>query len=672
MKLSSLQVENVGVFADSTFEFSQFNVVRGLNGSGKTTLGRAIAWLLLGRFDLTDEAGRNSDLIMTPGANEMRVSADIQIAGKDAGHVSRIRNRMGGSTAIVEPLAGSELINEDARRWLDLQVAPVDILHAVLSSKRFVKLNEKEQKSLLAEALSVGKQVDLGQPLIDAMLASKAGSDLLIVVDSLEKAIRVYDGFYKHRTEIGRKIKALGELSSPVPSKELLLLAGANDASELPEVSDVREAIAAVRSSFEQVIAERSRIVEAFRQTQEAEKNKGRKELELEKSLRESHWKAKTTAKAALQKLQAFILSDEDLEKYREAVNKATTYESLKSQISVCESDITRLRKQIEGLRDSSKPRTCPTCNRPLEVKDVSASIKELTEQTTASETKLAGLKQRKEAMLDPATAKDKCEAHKRAMLDRKKHDDELRSLADVPDTLDVSDIEAKLAKLPGAGSTLFDQAPAPDTSELDRREAELKAKISRGDKLLSELSGFNGQLENFAATSKKKQEWTAQREAAQKVVEAFDEGGPVRASLVGKFEQFKEKLLTNLKYFGFDCELKLEPYTFTVRTGAKHSKQIKQLSESEQLRFSIAFQCSLAQSTGVNFVIIDEADRLLQELRDQLAAAMYEIGLDQVIILMAAKPQEMDESDIPEGISYFDISNVEEQSSISAVYRGA
>ncbi len=112
---------------------------------------------------------------------------------------------------------------------------------------------------------------------------------------------------------------------------------------------------------------------------------------------------------------------------------------------------------------------------------------------------------------------------------------------------------------------------------------------------------------------------------------------------------------MKTLKAFGFDCSLQLEPYEFKVRTGAApRALDLKQLSRSQALRFSVAFQAALAKVTEVNFIVLDEVDMLLEDIRQQLTIAVDEAGLDQVLILLAGKPEKRGTA--PEGVAYYDL----------------
>jgi hypothetical protein len=94
---------------------------------------------------------------------------------------------------------------------------------------------------------------------------------------------------------------------------------------------------------------------------------------------------------------------------------------------------------------------------------------------------------------------------------------------------------------------------------------------------------------------------------------------------------------------FGFECEFELDPYVLSViqldPKGGMLTKPLalQQLSESEQYRFSIAFSIALAETTGVNLVVIDRSDMLSADARSELAGILMESSLDQAFVLCTA-----------------------------------
>jgi hypothetical protein len=73
-------------------------------------------------------------------------------------------------------------------------------------------------------------------------------------------------------------------------------------------------------------------------------------------------------------------------------------------------------------------------------------------------------------------------------------------------------------------------------------------------------------------------------------------------------------------------------------------------LSDSERLRFGVAFQVALAAVTGLRFVVIDRADMLDGPTRSLLYDVLSEAEIDQAIVFAtgARVPEE-----VPEGVKF-------------------
>src|SRR6266702_8440297 len=118
----------------------------------------------------------------------------------------------------------------------------------------------------------------------------------------------------------------------------------------------------------------------------------------------------------------------------------------------------------------------------------------------------------------------------------------------------------------------------------------------------------------------------------------------------------FTEDLNRHLAVFGYTCTMGLDPFEIRV-SGSKDnhfSLALKHLSESEQFRFGVAFQISLAMVTGLRFVVIDRADLLDKEKRKMLTSLLLNSKLDQAIVL--ATSEEAPPSVGPQGVKFMSL----------------
>jgi hypothetical protein len=129
----------------------------------------------------------------------------------------------------------------------------------------------------------------------------------------------------------------------------------------------------------------------------------------------------------------------------------------------------------------------------------------------------------------------------------------------------------------------------------------------------------------------------------------AWRHDGP-RKQGIGSFAQ---TLNTHLAVFGYACNFTLDPFEIGV-TSSKDNHcglSLKQLSESERFRFSVAFQLALATATGIRFIVIDRADVLDRERRKLLTVLLSNSDVEQAIVL--ATSEEALPSIVPEGVKF-------------------
>lgn len=127
-------------------------------------------------------------------------------------------------------------------------------------------------------------------------------------------------------------------------------------------------------------------------------------------------------------------------------------------------------------------------------------------------------------------------------------------------------------------------------------------------------------------------------------------------SSRIGSFAQ---SLNTHLAAFGYACNFTLEPFQIRVISSEDNhcGLSLKQLSESEQFRFSVALQIALVTMTGLRFVVIDRANTLGKERRKMLTSLLVAGTLDQAIVL--ATGEEAAPSIVPSGVRFLSLAGL-------------
>lgn len=67
MKIQTLTLKNFRSHQETVLELDRFNFIRGPNGSGKSSIQMALEYLLTGRCEVTDAAGRGAEALIRSG-----------------------------------------------------------------------------------------------------------------------------------------------------------------------------------------------------------------------------------------------------------------------------------------------------------------------------------------------------------------------------------------------------------------------------------------------------------------------------------------------------------------------------------------------------------------------------------------------------------------------------
>jgi hypothetical protein len=155
--------------------------------------------------------------------------------------------------------------------------------------------------------------------------------------------------------------------------------------------------------------------------------------------------------------------------------------------------------------------------------------------------------------------------------------------------------------------------AHRPDVGNLDGRLSILVERINKGEWVLEKAQQFETAEERWEAYIRDKSILEERTGRLDKLSEFFAPGGALMSQTSGRMESLAEDLNRHLADFGYMCNLALDP--FVVRVGCSsdihHTLPLMSLSESEQFRFGVSFQLALALVRGLRFAVLDRADLL-------------------------------------------------------------
>jgi DNA repair exonuclease SbcCD ATPase subunit len=244
MRIQKLILKNFRSHRETQLELDRLNFIRGQNGCGKSSIQMALEYLVAGRCELTDAAGRGAEALIRLGEKELEVSATLESG-------ETICRRRTPRTQIVE-INGKKVPVDAAETFLAKQFGSANILSAVLNADRFVEMLETEQQRFLAHLVGAGK-IDIPKEIADALGAINEELPRPGTVGDVEAA---HKHFYDLRTEANRALKALGHMEKPdIPS-------------DLPTVQEVRKKLEELRQQKERLVVQKADADAAWQNAQ--------------------------------------------------------------------------------------------------------------------------------------------------------------------------------------------------------------------------------------------------------------------------------------------------------------------------------------------------------------------------------------------------------------------
>ena len=440
-------------------------------------------------------------------------------------------------------------------------------------------------------------KVELPSEIIEAIRAINEEAPKLASVSDVEAA---YKRFYDLRTETSRALKSFGQMEKPdIPP-------------DLPSVQEVKKKLEELRQQKEGLVA------------QKAETN--------------SKWEAAQAhlkhVQAEIESLSSEILSQSQEQEFLRVESQAGHAEKLRQELS----DLTAQHNAIEAALAAAQSLKgkCPTCGQGVCEEVKAKEVRRLQERLDDLEGLIQGTREELNHLAGLEAARSRLEGHRKAL--------------------------ARRAALEGERSKL-QAVQKPDLGGLESRMAILVERISKGERVLEKALQFQGAKETWESYVKEKSSVEARIGLLDKVTEFFGPGGALTGQASGRMRSFTESLNQHLAVFGYACNFTLEPFEVRVNSSCdnQYDKSLRQLSESEKLRFGVAFQTALAKATGLRFVVIDRADVLDKEKRKMLTSLLLNSKLDQAIVL--ATGEEPPPANVPPGVEFLELRNDGERS---------
>jgi hypothetical protein len=433
-------------------------------------------------------------------------------------------------------------------------------------------------------------KIDIPKEICDALRAINEEPPRLASVVDVEAA---HKHFYDLRTEANRALKALGQMEKP---------AGPAD---LPSVQEVRNKLDELRQQKERLIAQKAESDACWHNAQARLKH----------------------VQAEIEEASSEILSPSQEQELLQLESRQSHSEKLKQELTEFVAEQRTVEKALataQGLQDK-----CPTCGQPISPTAKAKEVEALGRRLADLEGLIQGTREELNEFGNLEVPRSRLESHRRALARR-----------------------AKLAQ----EQSLVQAVQKPDAADLESRMTILAERINKGDRVLEKAQQYQSARANWEAHVKEKSGLETRVSVLDRLVEFLGPNGAMMAQASGRIGSFAESLNTHLAAFGCACNCTLDPFEIGVisSTDDHCGLSLKQLSESEQFRFSIAFQIALATATGIRFVVIDRADVLDNKRRKLLTMLLSSSVVEQAIVL--ATSEEVQQSTLPEGVKFFDL----------------
>ncbi len=433
-------------------------------------------------------------------------------------------------------------------------------------------------------------KIDIPEEISDALRAINEEPPKLASIADVEAA---HKRFYDLRTEANRALKAFGHIEKPeVPP-------------DLPSVAEVRKRLEELRQQKERLIAQKA---EADACWQNARARLRQVQTEIEEA-------------------SADILSPSEEQELLQQESQRAHAEKLREELT----DLTAEQRIVEkalataqGLKDK-----CPTCGQVISAAVKAKEVETLRQRLSDIEGLVQGTREELNEYGDPEAATSRLDAHRRALARR-----------------------AKLMK----EQSKVQAVQKADVADLDSRMTILAERINKGDRVLEKAQQVQALQEKWEAQAREKSSLEARITLLDRLVEFLGLNGAMMAQASGRIGSFAESLNMHLAAFGYAWNFTLDPFDIRVISSPddRSGLSLRQLSESERLRFNVAFQVALASATGIRFVVIDRADILDNERRKLLTALLSNSDIDQAIVL--ATSEELLPSLVPAGVKFLSV----------------
>jgi len=411
MYIKSLSLTDWKSHKSTKFTFGKINLIRGSNNVGKSSVAEAIEYLLTGRCDSTDDAGRGGDALIRAGSK--RASVEATIGGNHELTLQRERNHAG--TSVIASYNGRQYVGRQFDEFMAKWGYSRDVMSAAMRGSRFLSLPPGAQKELLADVLR--PEAAKVPPEIQEAMGQCFAGFVLEEID-LDGARELEERATKLRAECTAALRELGE-----PEKVEERPKGA------PTSAEVEKKLGSLRAEMMALTREKERI--------------------------ENDWATRCERRRAvpaeIAALEKRILSEADEKKYLEAIEHEGETNRAAQELRKVNLQIEDLEHQIKTA--NAKAGKCPTCGHETDTEELT---KRFQDSVAALRSRIPGLAATADKYPHASESHVSLAGHREAVVSVEKLRKELADLRDfkpdvLPDTKahqeKIEELEARIQK---------------------------------------------------------------------------------------------------------------------------------------------------------------------------------------------------------------------------------
>lgn len=603
MKIKSVRLQSIRNHVDSTLEFDQFNVVKGGNYQGKSSIAQGISLLLTPSTMGLDATGRGYITKVTRGAAKGVITGVIQGSKHTIERTVTLNTNTSGRTDSSKCLNDPDFHPAPFEKLL---AANRDALSVCLNTDRFVTMDEKDQKSLLAK-LALPKQYDFPAETVAAVNKTLGEGTIDFSLEPFAVIDKAYKLLYKEREACNRQVK---DFVVPEPLAAVSVDAGSLQA-QLTSARERQKKIASERD--EATSKNHEEVVKATRIQGKVDALKEKIETE----------------RMRVAAVEDRLISEERLKALRKTAESKIALEELEKERQKILSKIATKKNKVEDYRKifGASGEECPTCHQEIDSDTITRLGKAAAEELKEAQARDTEILREMQALGDVAGALKAIADHEGAAKEKT----EINAVIAEKSKL-LQDATAELKKIPNETDVLI-----PFVKPLDEVDAEITS-------ILEKLQPAMAAEERKKEIATKTEQLGKLKDKAYKVdllVKYFDKDGIKSVLLADHVGGFVDKMNFVMAAFDYKVALEIEPdFIFNVTDATGVTTPAKELSGSEQLMWLVALQCAVSKSAGIGIVVADKLDTFLPSQRSRINKILYTLAtngtLDQVVAIMS------------------------------------